>query len=110
MKQLCKSIAIACCMLGAIAMSPARAEVNDGSKAKPLRVMLVPSDALAMEKTAAFLFVAEGGKANRIAVAIGFNDGKNVEIKSGLAETQKVIVVGKLALTSGQAVKIAEEK
>lgn len=44
MKQLCKSIAIAFCMLGAIAMSPARAEVNDGSKAKPLRVMLVPSD------------------------------------------------------------------
>lgn len=44
MKQLCKIIAIGFCFFCAIAISPARAEVHDGSKAKPLRVMLVPSD------------------------------------------------------------------
>jgi phosphonate transport system substrate-binding protein len=44
MKQLCKGIAILFCIFCATAMLPARAEVNDGSKARPLRVMLVPSD------------------------------------------------------------------
>lgn len=77
---------------------------------KHTNVMLVPSEALVMEKTAAFLFLADGGKAKKTPVKIGFNDGAKVEVVSGLAETAKVILVGKLALTDGQAVNVQEGK
>ena len=73
-------------------------------------VLLVPSDAVVPEKTAAFVFVVADGKAQRVAVKIGFNDGKNVEIVSGLAAEQRVILVGKLTLTPGQAVNVVEGK
>ena len=73
-------------------------------------VLLVPSDAVVPEKTAAFVFVVADGKAQRISVKIGFNDGKNVEIVSGLAAEQRVILVGKLTLTPGQAVNVVEGK
>ncbi|NBV22962.1 MAG: efflux RND transporter periplasmic adaptor subunit [Proteobacteria bacterium] len=73
-------------------------------------VMLVPSEAVVMEKTAAFLFLADGGKAKKTPVKIGFNDGAKVEIVSGLAESAKVILIGKLALTDGQAINVQEGK
>ena len=73
-------------------------------------VLLVPVEAVVMEKTAAFVFTVAGGKAVRSAVKIGFNDGKNVEVVSGLAAGQGVILVGKLALTNGQAVNVGEGK
>jgi RND family efflux transporter MFP subunit len=77
---------------------------------KHTNVMLVPSEALVMEKTAAFLFLADGGKAKKTPVKIGFNDGAKVEIISGIAETAKVILVGKTALADGQAVNVQETK
>ena len=77
---------------------------------KHSNVMLVPNEALVMEKTAAFLFLADGGKAKKTPVKIGFNDGAKVEIVSGLATTAKVILVGKMALTDGQAVNVQEGK
>lgn len=73
-------------------------------------VLLVPVEAVVMEKTAAFVFTVAGGKAVRSAVKIGYNDGKNVEIVSGLAAGQGVILVGKLALANGQAVSVGEGK
>ena len=77
---------------------------------KHTNVLLVPSEALVMEKTAAFVFVADGGKAKKTPVNIGFNDGAKVEIASGLAETAKVILVGKTTLADGQAVNVQEGK
>ena len=77
---------------------------------KHTNVMLVPSEALVMEKTAAFLFLADGGKAKKTPVKIGFNDGAKVEIASGIAETAKVILVGKATLNDGQAVNVQEGK
>ena len=77
---------------------------------KHTNVMLVPSEALVMEKTAAFLFLADGGKAKKTSVKIGFNDGAKVEVVSGLAETAKVILVGKMTLADGQAVNVQEGK
>ena len=70
---------------------------------KHTNVLLVPSEALVMEKTAAFVFVADGGKAKKTPVKIGFNDGTKVEIVSGIAETAKVILVGKTTLEIGRA-------
>ncbi|MBI5801691.1 MAG: efflux RND transporter periplasmic adaptor subunit [Verrucomicrobia bacterium] len=77
---------------------------------KHTNVMLVPSEALVMEKTSAFLFLADGGKAKKTPVKIGFNDGAKVEIVSGLGEAAKVILVGKMTLADGQAVNVQEGK
>lgn len=77
---------------------------------KHTNVLLVPSEALVMEKAAAFLFLADGGKAKKTPVKIGFNDGAKVEVVSGLAATAKVILVGKMALADGQAVNVQEGK
>lgn len=69
-------------------------------------VRLIPAAALIKEKTANFLFVLTDGKANRVPVQVGFNDGTNVEIIDGLAEDARVIVPGKVALVAGQAVAV----
>lgn len=73
-------------------------------------VMLVPAAALVREKAAGFLFTLADGKATRISVKYGFNDGANVEIVEGLAENARVIIPGKAALVSGQPVKAVEAK
>jgi RND family efflux transporter MFP subunit len=72
--------------------------------------LLVPAAALVREKTAAFLFTLAEGKATRVAVKAGFNDGASVEILDGLAENARVVIPGKVALVSGQAVTAVEAK
>lgn len=71
---------------------------------KHLGVLLVPVEALVMEKANAFVFLAVDGKARKTPVKIGFNDGKQVEIATGLTGSEKVLLVGKLVLADGQAV------
>ena len=73
-------------------------------------VTLVPVDALAMEKTSAFVFKIADGKARKIAVKLGFNDGVNAEVVEGLAEGEAVILVGKAAFNDGQPVKTEAAK
>ena len=73
-------------------------------------VLTVPVEALAMEKTNAFLFKHADGKAKKTPVKLGFNDGTNAEIAEGLAEGEQVIVVGKATFTDGQAVKAEATK
>ncbi len=68
--------------------------------------LLVPVGALVMEKANAFVFTSDGAKVKKTAVKLGFNDGANVEIASGVAEADKVVLVGKLTLNDGQAVSV----
>jgi membrane fusion protein (multidrug efflux system) len=70
--------------------------------------ILVPSAALVREKSAGFLFLFEEGKARRVPVKYGFNDGSNVEILEGLPPGARVILPGKTTLANGQAVKAME--
>jgi membrane fusion protein (multidrug efflux system) len=72
--------------------------------------LLVPVDALVMEKANAFVFVADGGKARKTAVKIGFNDGAKVEVLTGLKENEPVILVGKMTLADGQSINTLEQK
>ncbi len=72
--------------------------------------LLIPADALVMEKTAAFAFVANGGKAQKIPLTIGFNDGAQVEVLKGLDAAQAVILVGRLTLAPEQPVNATEAK
>ncbi len=73
-------------------------------------VLTVPVDALAMEKTAAFVFKVADGKAKKTAVTLGFNDGAKVELLTGAAEGEAVILVGKGTLNDGQPVRVIEGK
>lgn len=70
--------------------------------------VLVPAPALVREKAAGFLFLLEDGKAKRVPVKYGFNDGTNVEILDGLPQNARVIIPGKTPLTNGQSVKAVE--
>lgn len=72
--------------------------------------LLIPIEALVMEKANAFAFVAAGDKAKKTPIKIGFNDGVKVEVLDGLAADAAVILVGKTALTDGQAVNVTEGK
>jgi membrane fusion protein (multidrug efflux system) len=72
--------------------------------------MLIPVEALVMEKANAFVFVAEGGKAKRKPIQIGFNDGSKVEVLNGLAENESVILVAKLTLADGASITPIEAK
>lgn len=70
--------------------------------------LAVPVEALAMEKTNAFVFKVVEGKAKKTAVTLGFNDGARAEILTGLAEGEPVILVGKATFTDGQPVQVTE--
>jgi RND family efflux transporter MFP subunit len=72
--------------------------------------LLVPAAALVREKAAGFLFTLVDGKAVRLPVKYGFNDGTHVEILEGLAENASVIIPGKIALVPGQAVTAVEAR
>jgi membrane fusion protein (multidrug efflux system) len=71
-------------------------------------VLTVPVEALAMEKTNAFVFKIVEGKAKKTAVTLGFNDGAKAEVLTGVAEGEPVILAGKATFTDGQAVQVAE--
>src|SRR6185503_4289543 len=58
--------------------------------------LLIPAEALVMEKINAFAFVADGGKAKKTAIKIGFHDGAKVEVLGGLTGNETVILVGKM--------------
>ncbi len=75
---------------------------------KKTGVPLIPVEAIVMEKTNAFVFTVVGGKAKKTAVKLGFNDGTRAEIVSGVGEKERVLLVGKLTLTDGQAVNAKE--
>lgn len=77
---------------------------------KHTNALLVPATALVREKVAGFLFTLAEGKATRVPVKYGFNDGTNVEILEGIAEDARIIIPGKVALVSGQAVVATETK
>jgi RND family efflux transporter MFP subunit len=67
--------------------------------------VIVPFEALAMEKTNAFVFKVVDGKAKKTAVKLGFNDGVNAEILEGLGAGESAILVGKATIGDGQPVK-----
>ena len=72
--------------------------------------LLVPVQALLVEKAGASVFTVADGKAKKTPVQTGFNDGTNVEITSGVNPDQAVINIGKQTLNDGQPVKPVEVK
>jgi membrane fusion protein, multidrug efflux system len=72
--------------------------------------LLIPVEALVMEKANAFTLLADGGRAKKTAIKIGFNDGTKVEILSGLTGSELVVLVGKLPLADDAALTVTEVK
>lgn len=70
------------------------------------QAVLVPRQAVLRELGSAHVFVARNGKAERRAVALGLEEGDNVQAVSGLAVGDQVIVAGQGSLKPGAAVKI----
>ncbi len=77
---------------------------------KHTNALLLPAGALLMEKTAASVFLYADGKAKKTPVKVGFNDGLNVEITSGLSGGERVLVFGKTPPAAGQAVNATEAR
>lgn len=73
-------------------------------------VLLVPAEALVIEKNQTSLFTVADGKARKVAVQTGFNDGISVEITEGLRPDEAVVLAGKQLLTDGQPVNATEAK
>lgn len=73
---------------------------------KRSQVSLIPTDAVLVEKAGSSVFTVSEGKAKKVAVKTGFNDGVNVEILEGLPAGTPVVLLGKLALLNGQPVNV----
>jgi membrane fusion protein (multidrug efflux system) len=77
---------------------------------RKLNALLVPRDAVVVEKAGSFVFTVADGKAHKTPVHTGFSDGVNVELTEGARAGDPVILVGKQTLTDGQPVIIAKPK
>src|SRR5438445_8473321 len=64
-------------------------------------VLIIPTDALVVEKTRNSVFTVADNKAKRLTVKTGFNDAGQVEILEGLSLNQPVILLGKQVLSDG---------
>jgi membrane fusion protein (multidrug efflux system) len=72
--------------------------------------LVVPTEALVVEKTRNSVFTVADGKARRVTVKVGFNEAGWAEILDGVKSGDPVILVGKQVLADGQAVNVSEAK
>jgi RND family efflux transporter MFP subunit len=68
-------------------------------------VLTLPATALLTERDRTFVYVVEDGKARKVEVTTGIDDGIRVEIVKGLQGTEAVVVAGASAVTDGGAVR-----
>jgi membrane fusion protein (multidrug efflux system) len=104
-------------MLAEIDLENSQGELRPGMYAtakvgveKHRDVLLLPSEAVLIEKSGASVFTVAENKAKKTAIHIGFNDGASIEVLDGLKPEEPVIVLGKMTLNNGQAVTITGGK
>lgn len=68
----------------------------------------MPADALAIEAGKTYLYTVMDGKAKRVEVQPGLDDGTRVEIIKGLSGNESVITTGKNAVSDGAPVRVSE--
>jgi membrane fusion protein (multidrug efflux system) len=73
-------------------------------------VLVLPADAVLVEKGRSSVFTVVDNKAKRVTVKTGFNDNGVVEILDGVKAGDSVILIGKQAISDGQPVIVAEGK
>ena len=67
-------------------------------------VISIPSAGVGVEKSGKFVFIVENGKAKRVPITSGFDDGQRTEVAEGLHGTEQVVVTGRDGTTPGVAV------
>ena len=70
--------------------------------------LLLPVDALVTEKTKTSVFKIADGKAKKVSVKVGFQDGTSVEILEGALADEPIILVGQQTLNDGQPVQVTQ--
>jgi membrane fusion protein (multidrug efflux system) len=68
--------------------------------------LVIPKAALSLESIGDTVYVAESGKAVRREIRLGFSEGDHVEVLEGLAEGDRVVVVGQDGLSQGTPVRV----
>lgn len=72
-------------------------------------VLTVPSESVLNEKGKMSVFSPVDGRAKKIPVKIGFDDGTLAEVVEGLTPGQTVLLAGKAVLADGQAIVVDEK-
>jgi RND family efflux transporter MFP subunit len=72
--------------------------------------LLLPAQALVTDKEGSYVFTAREGRARKVPVKTGLDDGITVEVLQGLSPESLVVVSGKQALVDGQAVRAVEAR
>lgn len=68
--------------------------------------LVIPKRALSLETLTDTVFVVEEGQAARRSLELGFEETEVVEVRSGLTEGERVVVVGQDGLTDGTPVVV----
>ena len=74
------------------------------------RALVAPRSAVLFEGSQAYVFVVEGGRARRVPVTAGTDEGKLIAIKGQLNKGDMVVVTGNYELTDGAAVREPEKQ
>ncbi|HVY35569.1 MAG TPA: HlyD family efflux transporter periplasmic adaptor subunit, partial [Caulobacteraceae bacterium] len=82
--------------------APVKGEVTVGSHAG----LVVPRAAVVFDETGPHVFTLADGKAHRVFVTVGLDDGDNIEIKGPLPVGAQVAVEGAYELQDGMAAKV----
>jgi len=77
---------------------------------KKENALFVPAEALVTEKNKNSVFVVRDGKAQKIPLQTGLDDGISVEILKGCGPGDAIITAGKQSVTDGQKVQPTESK
>lgn len=71
--------------------------------------LLVPKRAVLEEDGAKFVYVAKGNSASRSKVELGYTSRGMVEVRTGVAQGQKIVVAGQGALKEGSKIKVVSQ-
>jgi membrane fusion protein (multidrug efflux system) len=72
--------------------------------------VLVPKTAIVYENEAMHVFVVRDSLAHKITLDAGFQDYEKIEVRSGIAENEPVIVVGQAGLKDQTKVKVVSQR
>jgi membrane fusion protein (multidrug efflux system) len=82
-----------------------RVDIETDSKTDAI---LVPRRAIVEDEGETYLFVAEGEKATRKKVTLGYEWEGDVEVREGVSPGQKIVVAGQGSLKEGDKIRVIE--
>jgi hypothetical protein len=70
--------------------------------------LTVPAEALIVQPDATVVFVLHDGRARRVPVRRGYDDGVRIEVLEGLAGKEEVLIGARGLIADGTAVEVAQ--